>query len=77
MAKSVQQPPLIAHVIYRLGIGGLENGLINLINNMPVNKYRHIIICLKGSTQFRERLKRKDVQVIDLKKRMGKIGVHL
>ena len=71
MAKNVQQPPLISHVIYRLGVGGLENGLINLINNMPVDKYRHIIICLKGSTQFRERLKRKDVQIIDLKKKDG------
>jgi sugar transferase (PEP-CTERM/EpsH1 system associated) len=71
VAKSVQQFPLIAHVIYRLGIGGLENGLINLINNMPVDKYRHIIICLKGSTQFRERLKRKDVQIIDLQKKDG------
>jgi len=67
----VQQPPLIAHVIYRLGIGGLENGLTNLINHMSVDKYRHIIICLKGSTQFRERLKRKDVQIIDLKKKDG------
>ncbi len=69
--KNVQYPPLIAHVIYRLGVGGLENGLINLINNMPINKYRHIIVCLKGSTQFRERLKRKDVQIIDLQKRDG------
>jgi len=65
------QPPLIAHVIYRLGIGGLENGLINLINQMPVDKYRHIIICLKGSTEFRDRLKRKDVEIIDLEKRDG------
>ncbi|NOQ14860.1 MAG: TIGR03088 family PEP-CTERM/XrtA system glycosyltransferase [Methyloprofundus sp.] len=67
----MQQPPLIAHVIYRLGIGGLENGLINLINQMPVSKYRHMIICLKGSTQFRERLQRDDVQIIDLQKQDG------
>ncbi|MCF7970303.1 MAG: TIGR03088 family PEP-CTERM/XrtA system glycosyltransferase [Methylococcaceae bacterium] len=71
MAKNTQQPLLIAHVIFRLGVGGLENGLINLINNMPADKYRHIIICLKGSTQFRERLKRKDVQIIDLQKKDG------
>jgi len=70
--KNIQHPPpLIAHVIYRLGIGGLENGLINLINNMPADKYRHMIICLKGSTEFRDRLKRKDVQIIDLQKRDG------
>ncbi len=71
MNEKIQPPPLIAHVIYRLGVGGLENGLINLINRMPAEKYRHMIICLKGSTQFRERLQRKDVQVIDLKKKDG------
>lgn len=71
MTTETQQPPLIAHVIYRLGVGGLENGLINLINQMPADKYRHMIICLKGSTQFRERLQRKDVQIIDLQKKEG------
>ena len=69
--KEIQQTPLIAHVIYRLGVGGLENGLINLINHMPSEKYRHMIICLKGSTQFSERLKRNDVSVIDLQKKEG------
>lgn len=38
---------------------------------MPVHKYRHIIICLKGSTQFRERLQRDDVKIIDLQKKDG------
>ena len=71
MTKEIQQSPLIAHVIYRLGVGGLENGLINLINQMPADKYRHMIICLKGSTQFRERLQRKDVKIIDLQKKDG------
>lgn len=71
MDKDIKAPPLIAHVIYRLGVGGLENGLINLINQMPVDKYRHMIICLQGSTSFRERLQRKDVSVIDLHKQDG------
>ncbi len=71
MNNKVESPPLIAHVIYKLGVGGLENGLINLINLMPAEKYRHIIICLKGSTQFRQRLQRDDVQIIDLQKKEG------
>jgi sugar transferase (PEP-CTERM/EpsH1 system associated) len=69
--KNIEQAPLIAHVIYRLDVGGLENGLINLINQMPTYKYRHVIICLKGSTRFRERLQRDDVQIIDLQKQDG------
>jgi len=67
----MQRSPLIAHVIYKLGVGGLENGLTNLINQMPVDKYRHMIICLTGSTQFRERIKREGVQIIDLQKKDG------
>jgi len=62
---------LIAHVIYRLYLGGMENGLINLINHMSPDKYRHIIISLKCSTDFRERLKRRDVQIIELYKKDG------
>ncbi|NOQ64941.1 MAG: glycosyltransferase, partial [Methyloprofundus sp.] len=38
---------------------------------MPKEKYRHMIICLKGSTQFRERLQRDDVVLVDLQKKDG------
>lgn len=62
--------PLIAHVIYRLGTGGMENGLVNLINHMPRDRYRHAIICLTGFDDFRRRL-RDDVDVIALGKRDG------
>ncbi len=71
MPRKTKQVPLIAHVIYRLGTGGLENGLVNLINNMPPEKYRHMIICLKGSTSFRNRLQRQGVDIIDLDKKEG------
>ena len=27
--------PLIVHLIHRLDVGGLENGLVNLINHLP------------------------------------------
>ena len=59
-------PPLILHVIHNLSIGGLENGLVNLINNMPVSKYRHAIACIEGYSDFRLRIKRPDVEVIAL-----------
>ena len=38
------EKPLIAHVLFRLGTGGLENGVVNLINTMPDEKYRHAVI---------------------------------
>ena len=63
--------PLIAHVIYRLDVGGLENGLVNLINRIPATRFRHAIICLTGYSEFRERIQRSDVRVYALNKPAG------
>jgi len=63
--------PLIAHVIYRLGVGGLENGLVNLINRLPESRYRHVIISLTEVSDFRQRITRSDVACFALNKRPG------
>jgi sugar transferase (PEP-CTERM/EpsH1 system associated) len=65
-------PPLVAHVIFRLDIGGLENGVVNLLNHMPPERYRHAIVCLTEHTDFRARLRRDDVSLHALHKRPGK-----
>lgn len=66
-------PPLIVHVVHRLDFGGLENGLVNLVNRMPPERYRHAVVCLSGfDAQFRSRLQRADIRVISLDKRPGK-----
>jgi len=62
--------PLIAHAIYRLDVGGLENGLVNLINRIPAQRFRHAIICLTDYSEFRRRLTR-DVPVFALHKPPG------
>ena len=59
-------PPLVLHVIHHLLMGGMENGLVNLINNMPVSKYRHAILCIEDYSDFRHRIKRPDVEVVAL-----------
>ena len=69
-------PPLIVHVIHQLDVGGLENGLVNLINHMPPGRYRHAIVCLKNATDFRQRLSAPGVEVISLGKREGKDPAH-
>lgn len=63
--------PLIAHVIYRFDTGGLENGVVNLINHMPANHYRHAVIALTEVTDFRKRICRDDVEFISLNKAPG------
>lgn len=60
--------PLIAHVMYRFDTGGLENGIVNLINHMPVERYRHAVIALTEVTDFRNRIQRKDIEFISLNK---------
>ena len=70
-------PPLIAHVIYRLAIGGLENGVVNLVNHMPRDRYRHVIISMTDATDFERRLERDDVDVYCLGKKSGRdLAVH-
>lgn len=70
--------PLIVHVIYRLDYGGLENGLVNLLNRMPAAQFRHAVICLAGFSEFRQRIVRQDVEVYSLDKRPGKdLGAYV
>jgi len=70
--------PLIAHVILNLDIGGMENGIVNLINTMPAERYRHVVICLKGYSDFRRRIHRDDVAIHALDRREGKsLDAHI
>lgn len=66
------QPALICHIINRLAIGGLENGVVNLINNLSADKYRHAIVCVTESSDFCSRIQRADVSVFEINKRPGK-----
>ncbi|MGC2049586.1 MAG: glycosyltransferase, partial [Gallionella sp.] len=71
------RPPLIGHVVQHFGMGGMENGVVNLLNHMPADRYRHAVICLDGYTDFRQRLQRGDVQFFALHKRPGKdLGLY-
>lgn len=65
-------PPLVAHVIFRLDYGGLENGLVNLINHMSPVHARHVVIGLSEATEFASRIKRQDVEVHAIGKKPGK-----
>lgn len=45
-ASKADTRPLVAHLLYRFDIGGLENGIVNLINHMPADAYRHVVVSL-------------------------------
>lgn len=63
--------PHIVHVVYRFDTGGLENGVVNLVNNLPPDKYRHTIVALTEITEFKRRINRSDVDFIALNKKPG------
>lgn len=70
--RTTHRAPLIVHIIHRFGVGGLENGLVNLVNHLPPTQFCHAIVCLTESTPFRQRIRRPDVQIHALGKRSGK-----
>jgi sugar transferase (PEP-CTERM/EpsH1 system associated) len=63
--------PHVVHVMYRFDTGGLENGIVNLVNHMAPEAYRHTILALTEVTEFRLRIHRKDVEFISLRKPPG------
>ncbi len=69
--RAIEQVPLIVHLIDRLDVGGLENGLVNLINHLPPAHYRHAIVCLKNASEFQQRITVQGVEIISLNKREG------
>ena len=71
------EAPLVAHLIYRLDIGGLETLLVDTINRMPAGRYRHAVICLTEYTDFAQRITRPDVALFALHKPAGlALGTH-
>ena len=71
MSSTTTLPPLVMHVLHRLDTGGLENGVVNLINRMPPTAFRHMVVALTEVTEFRRRITRPDVPCIALHKPPG------
>ncbi|WP_018874160.1 TIGR03088 family PEP-CTERM/XrtA system glycosyltransferase [Thioalkalivibrio sp. ALJ1] len=62
--------PLVAHIVYRLDVGGLENILIELVRHLPREQFRHVIICIADYTAFSARVP-EDVPIHALHKTPG------
>ena len=69
--KATDPRPLVVHVVHRFDTGGLENGIVNLINHMPAASYRHAVLALTEVTDFRQRIQRSDVIFHSLRKPPG------
>jgi len=70
--KAPDPRPLVVHVVYGFRVGGLENGVVNLLNNMDHGRFRHTVVALSEcDPAFCARVKRADVDFISLRKPAG------
>jgi len=46
----------IVHIVHRFDTGGMENGMVNLFNALPAERYRHTVVALTDYTDFRQRI---------------------
>lgn len=77
MKNGPAETPLVVHLIYRLDFGGLETLLVDCINHMPPERYRHAVVCLTGYTAFADKITRPGVELYALDKQPGLgLGIH-
>jgi sugar transferase (PEP-CTERM/EpsH1 system associated) len=57
-------PIRIMHIVDHLGRGGLENGLVNLVNHLDPNRFEHLVYAVRRLGPNADRLPRERVQVI-------------
>lgn len=62
--------PLVVHVVHRFAMGGLENGVVNLVNSLADGRFRHALIALTEAGPFRERLQG-DVEIVEMHRKPG------
>lgn len=60
----------ILHVLHSFNMGGLENGVVNLINNSDSDVFSHELCCITRSGNAEKRLKR-HIDIYEMHKREG------
>jgi sugar transferase (PEP-CTERM/EpsH1 system associated) len=65
------QRPLVVHLVYSLDVGGLETLLVDCINRLPPEKYRHAVVCLTRYSEFAQRITQPGVELYALNKPPG------
>ncbi|MBZ9611723.1 TIGR03088 family PEP-CTERM/XrtA system glycosyltransferase [Rheinheimera maricola] len=72
MTETDNPPIHIVHLLWHFSTGGLENGVVNLINHLPSQQFRHSIVSLTGhDPQFARRIQTDNVSLYSLEKQAG------
>lgn len=61
--------PLVVHLLHRFDTGGLENGVVNIINHLPA--FRHAVVAVTEITAFKDRVTAPGTRFIALNKPPG------
>ncbi len=70
--KTQKNKIVIAHIVYSFDeIGGLENGVINIINSLNSPPFHHVICSLKSLGELQQRVTAQNVSFFSLNKRDG------
>lgn len=56
----------IAHVVLSLQPGGLENGVVNVVNGLDPRRFRSSVVCLKEAGAFAKRITAKGTAIHEL-----------
>ena len=67
----------VLHVVHSLQVGGLENGLANLLNRMKSDRFSHSVLCLTEAGKFAERVRLAGVDVLELRLPTGQFRLPL
>lgn len=70
--------PLVVHLVYSFGCGGLQSILVECIDRLPPDKYRHAVICLTERTNGAAVVSRPDTAFYELHKPPGNdVATHI
>ncbi|MGQ3002509.1 MAG: glycosyltransferase [Hydrogenophaga sp.] len=62
----------VVHFVYRFSIGGMENVVLQIVNHLPRELFRHTIIALtEVESELAQRIKNPSVELLALKKPPG------
>ncbi len=67
----MNRPIHVQHVLLSLRPGGLENGVVNVVNRLDPARFRSSVCCLQGSGEFAGRISRDGVAVHEMGLRTG------
>lgn len=70
LVAAVMSRPIVAHVVRSLATGGLENGVVNLVN-ATAERFQHVVVCMTTAGSFRARLA-PGIDVVCLDKQPGR-----